>query len=148
MILKEQYFIIKETALPEIMIKVLQVQQLLKSGDVKTIRAATEQIGISRSVYYKYQDALEPFFENESAQTITISFGLKHAPGILSEVLNTIASFSINVLTINQTIPIRSVAHVMITMETTAASRNLNDLLAELHNITGMRQLKVVGRSR
>jgi chorismate mutase len=146
--LKEQFYIIKENALPEIIMKVLSVQQLLKTGEAKTIKEATERIGISRSVFYKYQDSVEPFNEFGSEQTITIGFNLKHAPGILSNALNIIASHAISVLTINQTIPINGIAHVMITMETTTQSKDLNSLLEKLDAIAGMRQLKVIGRSK
>jgi chorismate mutase len=146
--MSEKYYIIKDNALPEIMHKVLEVQQLLQSGQAKTIKEATLIVGISRSVFYKYQDAIEPFFENEAEATITIGFNLLHMPGVLSNALNLIASYDINVLTINQTIPINSVAHVMITMETNKFSKDLSTLLSSLEGITGMRQLTVIGRSR
>lgn len=146
--MNDKYYIIKDDALPEVMHKVLLAQELLRSDKAKTIKQATEMAGISRSVYYKYQDAIEPFFEHTIEQTITISFGLKHTPGILSNVLNIIASYDINVLTINQTIPLNNIANVMITMETHPQSKDLNTLLDTLKELKGMQHLKIIGRSR
>lgn len=52
------------------------------------------------------------------------------SPGVLSGVLNVFAGTGINILTINQNIPVNGCAVVTITAETSALRRSLEELLA------------------
>ena len=51
-----KYYVIKKKAVPEVLLKVLEVQKLLDAEQAKSIQEATETVGISRSSYYKYKD--------------------------------------------------------------------------------------------
>ena len=48
------YYVIKKKAVPEVLLKVLEVQKLLDSKKAVSVLEATEKVGISRSSYYKY----------------------------------------------------------------------------------------------
>ena len=72
--MNEKYYIIKDEALPYAMLKVLEAKQLLDEKVVSTVKEATEKVGISRSVYYKYQHAIAPFYDQEKERTITYQF--------------------------------------------------------------------------
>ena len=50
---KTNYYVIKKKAVPEVLLKVLEVQKLLDSKKALSILEATEIVGISRSSYYK-----------------------------------------------------------------------------------------------
>lgn len=50
------YYVIKKKAVPEVLLKVLEVQKLLDSKRAVSVLEATEKVGISRSSYYKYKD--------------------------------------------------------------------------------------------
>ena len=67
---KTKYFVVKKKALPEVLIKVVEAKRLLASERGLTIQEATDQIGISRSSFYKYKDDIFPFHENEKGQTV------------------------------------------------------------------------------
>ena len=49
------YYVIKKKAVPEVLLKVLEVQKLLDSKRAVSVLEATEKVGISRSSYYKYR---------------------------------------------------------------------------------------------
>ena len=53
---KGKYFLVKEKAVPEILLKVVEAKKLLESEKVMTIQEATDVVGISRSSFYKYKD--------------------------------------------------------------------------------------------
>ena len=53
---KKKYYVVKERAVPEVLIKVVEAQRLLDTGKAATVQEATEQVGISRSSFYKYKD--------------------------------------------------------------------------------------------
>lgn len=70
----EQFYLIQGDVLPISIRKTLEVKRLLDAGNVKTIHDAVEQVGISRSVYYKYKDKIFPFNAATFQKVITISY--------------------------------------------------------------------------
>ena len=100
------YFIVESSALPEIFLKVAEAKRLLETGEVDTVHLATRRVGISRSAFYKYKDAVRPFNDMLHGRIVTFQILLKDEPGILSGVLNVFAGTGVNILTINQNIAI------------------------------------------
>ena len=88
---KKKYFVVRERAVPEVLLKVVQAKKLLDSEKVSTVQEAAEQTGISRSSFYKYKDDIFPFHEEARGKTITFIIQMDDEPGILSVVLQTIA---------------------------------------------------------
>jgi chorismate mutase len=80
---------------------------MLESGEVDTVNEAVERVGLSRSAFYKYKDGIFPFNSMMNETIMTITFSLEHTSGLLSKVLTYMADQGGNVLTINQTIPLR-----------------------------------------
>ena len=89
----KNYYIVDKTVLPEIFLKVMEVKNLLESKKEKTVQDAVNKVGISRSAFYKYRDAVHPLYENTRGKTVTVSMNLDHTPGLLSSVLNGVAVF-------------------------------------------------------
>ena len=52
------YLLIDESVLPEVYQKVVRVNQLLETGEASNTSEAVKLAGISRSVYYKYKNAV------------------------------------------------------------------------------------------
>ena len=80
------YFVLREKAVPEVLLKVVEAKRLLDSGKVESVQEATEQVGISRSSFYKYKDDIFPFHENEKGKTVTMVIQVDDEPGLLSVV--------------------------------------------------------------
>ena len=120
------YFIVEASAMPEIFRKVAEAKRLLETGEETTVNRA---VGISRSAYYKYKDAVRPFNDMLHGRIVTFQTMLKDEPGILSGLLNVFAGTGVNILTINQNIPVNGCAVVTITAETSALQRSLEDML-------------------
>ena len=57
---ESKYYVVRQKALPEVLLKVAQVNRLIETKGV-SVADATEQLGISRSSYYKYKDDIFPF---------------------------------------------------------------------------------------
>ena len=45
---KKKYFVVRERAVPEVLLKVVEAKKLLDSGKVDTVQDAAELTGISR----------------------------------------------------------------------------------------------------
>ena len=113
-----KFYIVAADALPEIFIKVAEAKRLLETGEETTVNRAAQAVGISRSAYYKYKDAVRPFNDMLHGRIVTFQTMLKDEPGILSGLLNVFAGTGVNILTINQNIPVNGCAVVTITAET------------------------------
>ena len=133
-----KFFIVDGAALPEIFTKVVEAKRLLETGEVATINQAAAKAGISRSAFYKYKDMVRPFNDMLSGRIVTLQLTLKDQPGVLSNVLNVIASLGGNLLTINQTIPANGVAGVSVGMETSRLAVPLEEFLWKTAQVPGV----------
>jgi len=138
------FYIVEESALPLVMVKVVEAKRLLESGREKTMQSAAAAVGISRSAVYKYKDLVFPFYENTHGKTVTLALGLDNVPGLLSRVLNAVADSGANILTINQNIPLNNMANVTITLEMGDCS--VGELVRSLEAMEGVRGLKIIAR--
>lgn len=138
------FYIISEDILPEPIYKTLLVKELLLKGEIKTVNEAVKIVGISRSVYYKYKDGIFPFYEATDKRIVTLSLLLDNQSGVLSSILNTIAKYGGNILTINQGIPLQGIANASVSVETIELSVDMLDLINKLNEIPGVRKIEMV----
>ena len=73
------YFVVKQKAVPEVLLKVVEAKRLVESGKVMSIQEAVDKVGISRSSFYKYKDDIFPFHENSQGTTITLTFQMEYS---------------------------------------------------------------------
>jgi chorismate mutase len=139
-----KYYIIESSALPEIFLKVAETKRMLSTGEVSTVNEATKRMGISRSAFYKYRDAILPFQNMMKGRIITFQLMLHDEPGVLSALLMVFAKEKANVLTINSIIPTNGHALVTISAELTDVAVSLEELLAELGNTPGVIKAEIV----
>ena len=85
------YFIVEAGALPEIFLKVAEAKRMLETGEADTVNRAVQRVGISRSAFYKYKDAVQPFNDMKAGHIITFYAMLKDNPGVLNNVLSIFA---------------------------------------------------------
>ena len=139
-----KYFIVEASAMPEIFRKVAQAKRLLETGEQNTVNGAALAVGISRSAFYKYKDAVHTFNDMLHGRIVTFQAMLKDEPGILSGVLNIFAGTGMNVLTINQNIPVNGCAVVTVTAETSALQSSLEELLSKAGAAPGVIKCEIL----
>lgn len=140
------YFVVKQKAVPEVLLKVVEAKRLLESEKVLTIQEAADRVGISRSSFYKYKDDIFEFHDNSQGRTITLTFQMDDEPGLLSEVLKTIADFGANILTIHQSIPINGMASLSLSIQILQTTRDVSRMIAEMENKPGMHHVKILAK--
>ena len=140
------YFVVKQRALPEVLLKVVEANRLIETQKAASVQEAVEMVGISRSSYYKYKDDIFPFHENEKGQNITMVIQLDDTPGVMAELLKVVAGYGANVLTIHQSIPINGIATLTLSLEILSETGNMSELVNELEQNAGVHYLKIVGR--
>ncbi len=140
---KNSLVLVDSKVLPEVYSKVLEAKKFLAEGECREISDAVKKAGISRSAYYKYKDYVFPF--NQMQGIITLFFIVSDIKGVLSSILSTLADAGANVLTINQNIPVNSVADVSISIQN-ASGMNLQDLIDRLGALQGVKDVRVLAR--
>ena len=144
---EKKFYLVREDILPESILKTALAKEMLASGEVEGILEAVKRVGIARSTFYKYKDGVFSFFDAENMSIINISLLLRHISGILSGVLNCIASLRPNVLTINQNLPLHGVAYVTLSLNIDEVSVSVEEMLNQLRALDGVLNVEVVGKS-
>ena len=132
---KIEYYLVAAEALPEIFIRVAEAKRMMQTGEAETVGEAARLAGISRSAFYKYKDAVQPFNDRKSEHILTCYTLLKDVSGTLSRVLNVFASSGANILTINQSIPTNGCAAVTISAETSGMEKSLEQLMGDVSGL-------------
>lgn len=141
-----KYLLVDVTVLPEVFLKVVDVKKMLASGEIKAVNDATRKAGISRSAFYKYRDFVFPFYDITRGKVITLFLVLEDISGILAGIINIIAESEANILTINQNIPVNGLADVTISLETDRMKSGINDMIAKIGSIKGVRRQEILSR--
>ena len=141
---KPKYYLVEAQMLPEIFLKVMDAKELLQRGEADTVAEAAEKVGISRSAFYKYKDAISPFQDIARGHILTFHVMMRDHPGILSKVLNEFGESGANILTINQSIPVNGVAIITVSAETSGMEGTIDELMQDLMNVADVIKAEVL----
>ena len=141
-----KYFVVKQKAIPEVLLKVVEAKRLLESEKVLTIQEAVDAVGISRSSVYKYKDDIFPFHDNSQGTTITLTFQMDDEPGILSDVLKIIAEYRANILTIHQSIPINGIASLTLSIQVLQTTGDISRMIEQLEGQPSVHHVKILAK--
>ena len=140
---KAKLLLVDSSVLPEYFLKVVQAKELLAKNVAKNSSHACEMVGISRSTFYRYKDCVE-IFDDEQSKALTLYLSLNDKPGVLANVLDILRNAGTNVLTINQSMPISSVAPVCITLRSNCVSEEISLALDKIRSSDGVIDAKLV----
>ena len=137
---------VKQKAVPEVLLKVVEAKKLLESERVITVQEATDRVGISRSSFYKYKDDIFPFYDNAKGKTITLVMQMDDEPGLLSDLLHVVAVYRANILTIHQSNPVNGVATLTLSVEVLETTGNVSKMVEDMEEKNGVHYVKILAR--
>ena len=143
---KTTYFVLKGKAVPEVLRKVVEAKRLIESGRCISVQEATDRVGISRSSFYKYKEDIFPFHDNVKGKTITMVIQLEDEPGILSEILQTVARYHANILTIHQSIPVNGIASLTLSVDVLPETGDVSEMVEVMEKTQGIQYVKILAR--
>ena len=143
---KSKYFVVKQKAVPEVLLKVVEAKRLLESERAITIQEATDKVGISLSSFYKYKDDIFPFYDNTKGKTITLVVQMDDEQGLLSDLLHVVAVYKANILTIHQSIPVNGVATLTLSVEVRSNTGNVSKMVEDMEEMKGIHYVKILAR--
>ena len=143
---KSKYFVVKQKAVPEVLLKVVEAKKLLETVRAITVQEAADRVGISRSSFYKYKDDIFSFYDNTKGKTITLVVQMDDRQGLLSDLLHVVAVYRANILTIHQSIPVNGVATLTLSVEVREDTGNVSSMIDELEVLDGIHYVKILAR--
>ena len=139
-----RYYIVEASALPEVFLKVAEAKRLLATGEANTVNEAARMTDISRSAFYKYRDAVQPFRNMSNSRIITFQFLLRDEPGALSAILAAFAQHKTNLMSVNSINPSNGCGVVTIAAETSQTTVSLVEMLHTLQQCPGVIKAEVL----
>lgn len=140
------YYVVKQKAIPEVLLKVVEAKRLVESGKVLSVQEAVDEVGISRSSFYKYKDDIFPFHDNAQGTTITLTFQMDDEMGLLSDVLKIVADCGANILTIHQSIPISGVASLSLSVQVLPTTGDVSEMIEAMEAKPGVHHVKILAK--
>ena len=134
----KKFYLVQADVLPEVFLKVMEAKELLETGESSTVADAVSRVGISRSAFYKYRDAISNFRDMKQGRISTCHVMLRDRTGLLSALLTIFAEHGANILTINQSIPSNGAALVVISADVDGMRCSSEDLLMQLRETQGV----------
>ena len=141
---KPRYYLVEESALPEVFLKVAETKRLLSTGEATTVNEATRMTDISRSAFYKYRDSVLPFQNMMTGRIITFQLLVHDEPGRLSEILAIFAEAQANIMTINSIVPTNGTAVITISASTLDITISIEDLMGKLNATRGVIKAEIL----
>ena len=135
---EQKYYLVRADALPEVFLRVMEAKELLETNECRTVAEAVDRVGISRSAFYKYRDAVSDFRDLTAGRIVTYHVVLRDRKGLLSALLTIFAEAGANILTINQSIPSDGAALVVISASEEEARIGSSALLERIRSAPGV----------
>ncbi len=139
---QSDFLIVKKDVLPSFFLKVIRAVEMVNDEN-KSVSDVCKELDISRSTFYKYKDKVFEFRSDKGKKAI-ITLKTENQKGVLSNVLNLIAFYQGNVLTITQEMPIRNIAFITITLDVSDLSNTIYELISNLKSIQKVKDVTLV----
>lgn len=137
-----EYLIVDKSILPDYYDLVLQAKSLVEDEN-KSVSESCKQTHISRSTFYKYKDKIYKASSSYGKKAV-FTLKLSDAAGVLNNVMQEIYNRGGNIITINSTLPINSVAFVTIVVDVSKMDIDAQQLTKEFKNIDHVKSANVV----
>ena len=136
------FLLVDKTVLPPYYEQVVEAVKLVEQ-EGKNISDVCKILGISRSTYYKYKDKVFELSSTYGRKAI-ISLRAENEKGVLSSILNAIASSQGNILTINQDMPIHNLAYITVTLDTKDLTVSIYGLISNLKKLPKIKEVSLL----
>ncbi|MDE6707071.1 MAG: ACT domain-containing protein [Oscillospiraceae bacterium] len=142
--MENRLIVVDASVLPDVISKVLKVKELIANKEEKSSASACKRVGISRSAYYKYKDCVFSYEDKLTQRIMNLHAVLQDKAGVLSNVLLALYDLDANILTVNQNIPVDSVATVNFSIRLCGELQSPVLLKQQLMQIDGVVDIKIL----
>ncbi len=141
---KDCFLVVNSKVLPSVYKNVLRAKTLLAEGKAPNASQAVKAVGISRSAFYKYKDYVFEYQSDSKNHTIHLNALLNDRAGVFSAMTAMLYRYGVNIITVNQSMPVNGTATVSLTISIGAIKISLDELLQELRTVDGIISVKSI----
>lgn len=140
--MNNRFLLVSTDALPDYFEKVVKVRELIEVSGV-TASAACQTVGLNRSTFYKYKDKVFTSDVTHGKKSI-LWLKMADVKGVLSHILSVVYDFNLNVIAVNQTLPVKNYVYVTITTDVSDLKGEIQDLVKTLRQIENVKSVSLV----
>ena len=141
---KDCFLVVNSKVLPSVYKNVLKAKTLLAEGKAPNASQAVKAVGISRSAFYKYKDNVFEYQPDSKNQTIHLNAVLYDRAGVFSAMTTMLYRHGVNIITVNQSMPVNGTATVSLTISIGSIKISLDELVQELKCVDGIISVKSI----
>lgn len=141
---KDCFLVVNSKVLPSVYKNVLKAKKLLAEGKAPNASQAVKSVGISRSAFYKYKDYVFEYENDSNNKMIHLSAVLYDRAGVFSAMTAMLYRYGVNIITVNQSMPVNGTATVSLAISTGAIKISLDELLQEMRTVEGIISIKAI----
>ncbi len=140
---ENRFILVSTSVLPPVFEGVLKAKQYLADGSAASATMAARMAGISRSAFYKYRDTVYAY-SGEAENRLNLSVVLNDKAGVLSEMTSVLSRYGVNLITVNQNVPVDGTANVSMTVSTEQLHLTVNELMDILRRTDGVLSVRAL----
>ena len=141
---KPKFLLVDTQVLPDVFLKVMDAKIMIARGEAKNSSDAARLAGISRSAFYKYKDCVFMPSAEDSHTVVSFSVTLRDEPGQLSKLIAVFHRLGCNIVSINQNLPVDSVAQVSVSVRISGVDHAGDKLLQKIKQLSGVVDVKLI----
>lgn len=141
--MSKEYLIVNKELLPKCYTKVVEAKNLLNNTD-SNITNICKKCGISRSTFYKYQDKVFSYKQENKERKLVLSLTLFHKPGALSKVCDALFKENVSIITISQSVPLKGIASVTLSLDISNLNKSIDEFKKDLKKIEEIKDLRLI----
>ncbi len=139
-----EFLLIDSDILPDVYQRVIRAKEMVADGSAQNISEAVKAAEISRSAFYKYKDHVFRYDGTGEGKILNISAILEDRAGVFSALTAKLYENRVNILTINQSLPVDGMAAVSLSVRTDALGVPLEELIRDVQKLSGVVSVKIV----
>ena len=140
---EDRFILVSTSVLPPVFEGVLLAKQYLANGTASSATMAAKMAGISRSAFYKYRDTVYNY-ASPKENRLHLSLVLSDKAGVFSEMTAVLSRYGINLITVNQNLPVDGTAAVSMTVSTENLEGSIPELIEILNKTDGVLSVRVL----
>ena len=138
----DEYYIVYKSILPDYFESVINAKSMVEA-EKQSVSNAGKKYDISRSTYYKYKDKIFTASKSYGRKCI---FGIRASDkkGVFNAILSELYESGVNIISVNSTLPVKSVAYMTITIDMTDANTDTAHILARIKSVNHVKSANII----
>lgn len=141
---RSEYYIVAAEVLPDALKKTAMIKKLLSQNSQLTINEAADQVGLSRSAFYKYRESIFPYTKMNNERIVTLIITSADKITVLADCLKVITEMNGHILTVNRGLPIQDTSKATLVIDTKDMRQETETLLEKLYEIALVREIEIL----